>query len=651
MDSPSSSPRSSRSRYDKRISRERMLRRVKAKRSLATFRPCESPSTPDEYVLPRKSKFVEDQSVGGTAHTPGTSMDDDGSTAPSKLSRFVNSINPLNAFRAFTKTYKDVKEDLTLKNIKVHRDIDDRSSTKVNSTSNLGDTLTSTFGATLERGRKLSASVRGRSLSNLRKARSEINLLPRGRVSTPSLSPTKRYSSESVRRSSSRGLKQQRRLNKRISDLEAQLDKARRELQEALNPASPASELSSHYERYTPKFKIHSARKIPFTPGLLPTLPSESLLYPEMADHQSHDAAQAVTPDDPSFISLNSLAHAPGLNRIVTLSAMADNSVGSDDEMRDTEDIQLAGSSVMNITINDRHESSAQTPGNAVYMHDDTLTASTEGQGLGINLKPSQLDMELTTERVDSQQDIRVPQPEPDRANVDTEPQSGQGAQPEKATESLLPTNEPRETWEEANESAAIQSLPTQSLPEDGSDYDQWVKDNSKTAKTRPKRKTTRSTKSKKRKSSGDDNGEYKPDADEGSSDDVPDPKKRRKSTGSAAKKRTSTTKSTKPDDRPAEAAAVEPTRPRRSTDTQRGGLEVIEEEEDSNVPSSSPALRDQTKHKKGRPSMEEIISIPLNDDESPVGMGTPPADDEVRTTPSARGKGRHGWDWPDFVF
>ncbi|KXL49640.1 hypothetical protein M433DRAFT_151689 [Acidomyces richmondensis BFW] len=122
------------------------------------------------------------------------------------------------------------------------------------------------------------------SISNLKeglkRVRSDLNMSSttvNNRESSASLSPLKTdLESSTLRRSTSRfDLKKQNKLSKRVSDLEAKLQQARRELDEALIEASPMPKLPNKYERFTPQSTIKRPK---FLPGKLPSLPSERVL-------------------------------------------------------------------------------------------------------------------------------------------------------------------------------------------------------------------------------------------------------------------------------------------------------------------------------------------------------------------------------------
>ena len=147
------------------------------------------------------------------------------------------------------------------------------------------------------------------SLSNIRadlkRVKSDFNLAAHaGRESSSSVSPVKTdFESSTLRKSHSKiDLKRQHKLSKRVSDLEAKLNVARRELGDALTEASPMPKLGSKYERFTPVSSIKRPRLPKFVPGRLPTLPSERLLDPAMLgfgqdeeEEEDHDKADKPT--------------------------------------------------------------------------------------------------------------------------------------------------------------------------------------------------------------------------------------------------------------------------------------------------------------------------------------------------------------------
>ncbi|RMZ06800.1 hypothetical protein D0862_04498 [Hortaea werneckii] len=127
--------------------------------------------------------------------------------------------------------------------------------------------------------------------SGIKRVRSDLNMNHAaasndvaGRDSESSMSPTKpepgHPGSSILKKSASRyDIKKQNRLSKRVSDLESKLRVAREELNEALVEASPMPKLGNRYERFTPVSTLKSSRPT-FTPGRLPTLPSERFLDP-----------------------------------------------------------------------------------------------------------------------------------------------------------------------------------------------------------------------------------------------------------------------------------------------------------------------------------------------------------------------------------
>lgn len=222
----------------------------------------------------RRSKFIEDPTMSNAGLTLASidhKHDESDSSALGKLGRFIGAFDPLNAIRAVQRTYKKVKGEPVIEEI----ENDDRVADT--------DAILMSTGCdpqweepdTIE---KPSLS-RTFSMATLRKARSELSLFPRNKLGTPSATPSKRYSAESISNASVKSIKHQRKLTKRISDLETQLEMARRELHSSISATSLSS--AAAHETYIPKFKLTQSRaRSAFIPGSLPTLPSESLLLP-----------------------------------------------------------------------------------------------------------------------------------------------------------------------------------------------------------------------------------------------------------------------------------------------------------------------------------------------------------------------------------
>ncbi|TKA71011.1 hypothetical protein B0A49_09348 [Cryomyces minteri] len=122
------------------------------------------------------------------------------------------------------------------------------------------------------------------SLSGLKRVSSEFHLR--------SASPEKDTSSALHKSHSKKDLRQQQKLNKRVSDLESKLEDARRELTVALGAASPLPPLPPLPKKYTPLKK-------PFVPGTLASLPSESLL--------GYNISEQNMPEDNQLKELDSI--------------------------------------------------------------------------------------------------------------------------------------------------------------------------------------------------------------------------------------------------------------------------------------------------------------------------------------------------------
>ncbi|OCK80350.1 hypothetical protein K432DRAFT_425805 [Lepidopterella palustris CBS 459.81] len=138
--------------------------------------------------------------------------------------------------------------------------------------------------------RKSSFRFRTPSLSNLKKAKSHTQLhVPQTPTNAIFLSPDREQAEmeRTIRKSQSKKdmLKQQK-LNKRVSDLEAKLEEARRELTRALGappvPVLPTSLADVKTSNVPPRSV--SPQKRQFVPGALPSLPSERLLFPQQLE-------------------------------------------------------------------------------------------------------------------------------------------------------------------------------------------------------------------------------------------------------------------------------------------------------------------------------------------------------------------------------
>lgn len=137
--------------------------------------------------------------------------------------------------------------------------------------------------------RKSSFHFRTPSISNLKKAKSNAQLNSE-RTPTSSQSPEKEQTEmeRTTRKSQSKkDTQKQQKLTKRVSDLEAKLEEARRELNRALGDAPPIPALPpSLADGQTPSghSRSSSPQKRAFVPGALPSLPSERLLFPEQLE-------------------------------------------------------------------------------------------------------------------------------------------------------------------------------------------------------------------------------------------------------------------------------------------------------------------------------------------------------------------------------
>lgn len=146
-----------------------------------------------------------------------------------------------------------------------------------------------TVPTTAAKGRFARLHFRTPSISNLRETLRSVrsvrsysalgSAIDNDSNASASVSPAKADLSTLKKSISRYDLKKERRLSNRVSDLESKLNKARLELKNALDDASPMPKLGSRYERFTP---IATSKRSRFVPGALATLPSERLLFPDM---------------------------------------------------------------------------------------------------------------------------------------------------------------------------------------------------------------------------------------------------------------------------------------------------------------------------------------------------------------------------------
>ncbi|KAI9792947.1 MAG: hypothetical protein M1816_001269 [Peltula sp. TS41687] len=128
--------------------------------------------------------------------------------------------------------------------------------------------------------RRLSFHFRRPSIPSLKKAKSERQLdVPRDRSALQSLQqgPAADASASEAARSlrkeiSRKDLQKEQKLSKRVSDLESQLERARRQLHEIRGESTTTI-------HHLPQG--HGVHKRAFVPGTLPSLPSERMLFPE----------------------------------------------------------------------------------------------------------------------------------------------------------------------------------------------------------------------------------------------------------------------------------------------------------------------------------------------------------------------------------
>ncbi|KAG8627031.1 hypothetical protein KVT40_004514 [Elsinoe batatas] len=201
-------------------SSEPITRRMRVRRSFAALRGKTEPAAPT--TPGRKSRFQEDASVGGALLPNNEVTPEPHSLA--KAGRMLAGMNPLNVLRSIAKTYTTTKDDIIIQNIEHNR-----------------------------------------------------------MQSTTSLA-SESHDSHILRQSASKkDLREQRRLSKRVSDLEIRLEKARKALDTSIQKSSPMPIFPSPYEKYKPRFASNTRKS--FTPGL-PTLHSEGLLFPDINTSQ-----------------------------------------------------------------------------------------------------------------------------------------------------------------------------------------------------------------------------------------------------------------------------------------------------------------------------------------------------------------------------
>ena len=142
--------------------------------------------------------------------------------------------------------------------------------------------------------RRSSFHLRTPSLSHLKKIASDVNLRKHSRSASTSMSPGKQGTNELHRSISIRDLNRQAKLTKRVSNLEAKLEAARKELREAMGDVPPVPPIPPMRAAETPKSRPTSSRRIGVHRKVapLPTLPSESLLFADTMRDNVPDIAE-----------------------------------------------------------------------------------------------------------------------------------------------------------------------------------------------------------------------------------------------------------------------------------------------------------------------------------------------------------------------
>ncbi|GME59830.1 nuclear RNA binding protein [Neofusicoccum parvum] len=137
--------------------------------------------------------------------------------------------------------------------------------------------------------RKSALHFRTPSFANLKKARSEAQLAKRAPSSPIAADVGDAHTPRPLRRShSKKDIQKQLKLHKRVSDLEAKLQDARKELYQCLGDTPPVPALPAHLaaslNSNKPRIPTPLRQRAPRTTGALPSLPSERLLFPDQAD-------------------------------------------------------------------------------------------------------------------------------------------------------------------------------------------------------------------------------------------------------------------------------------------------------------------------------------------------------------------------------
>ncbi|PSK51614.1 hypothetical protein B9Z65_2881 [Elsinoe australis] len=539
-------------------SSEHILRRVRGRRSLAALRKMVEPSA--SATPGRKSRFQEDASVGGTVlpnHDPSHTTHDD-ARGLTKVGKKLAAFNPLHVFKTFSKTYEDTKDELTVHNIEQNRLRAAQTPVKDDSSP--------------EKSRNAFNSLRRSSYSTLKKVRSEISLTPFGHSSTSLTTKRPSDDSHTIRPSASKkDLRHQRKLSKRVSDLEYQLEKARRDLNDAIKHTSPMPKLPSPYERYTPNFAHSSTTgRQRFTPGLLPTLPSAGHLFQDT----KQPTELIITPQaNATSPAANELTESQQITQPVTIHSELDSENSFSEYDMDIDNTKAITDSPSK---------------GSLYMHQN------------VSLLPGSQDITMAADSTESLE-LKAQNPERNDSFQDLTSLTSDDATPTQARYQTEQTAgaEP----EPVNSQTPITSL------------DSKLKSLETSFQSVTKRKSAKSKKRKSHLDNGDK--EFRPGKDDADddSDEFDGPSRNKKRRKSADKtggtfvitrrlsntKSTSTTpkKATRKITKPAPAPTLVPTyepRPRHSGEGQRSGLDVIDEDAELDIspikkPVDSPPL------------------------------------------------------------
>ncbi|PNS21438.1 Leucine aminopeptidase 1 [Sphaceloma murrayae] len=648
-------------------SSEHILRRVRGRHSLANLRKKTEASASVSATPGRQSRFMEDASVGGAtlpvhSSTPGANDDARGLT---RVGQKLASMNPMNVIRSFVKTYEQTKDDLTVYNIEQNR-------LKAAQTPSKED-------SSPEKPQNPFRTLRRASYSTLKRVRSEVSLSAYGQ-STTSLNSKRMSDDPHILRpsASKKDLKHQQKLCRKVSDLEHQLEKARRELDQAIKKSSPMPKLSSPYEKYTPNFaRSNTTGRQSFVPGLLPTLHSEGVLFPDFESQHLNERQI----DSPQELSSPRFDTQTGPSAVATLKP----EVQGDNPDSLSEHSLTGDDSGMDIDTNVSTDSPVK---GSLYTHRNISIVPT--MSCDDTKADNKATNDLQSQRIDSFQDLSslnsddALTPTQHRSHTAASPSAQLGAEEELRTPTL---SRPAHDTNDSNGNTSSHSANTADrLP---SSLNEKFKNLEAGFQNVARRK---SLKPKKRKTSLDDGDkDFKPGKEDAAEDsDYSDGryrlKKRRKSVEKSATtssrrsnkgptpKKSTTRKIIKPapptQDHILKSSAYD--RPRHSGEGQRSRLDMIDEDAELEISPTKRISLDETPMDLQASSSNEQPTKGLPDP-SPTANPDPVLADTPRRDHDHDGNGSSGasqrepfkltsdnlrrlaqegqWDWPEDVF